>query len=48
MYAKEAVPVRLAEKLGSLISRDKFGAGFKNALKRQNFFISAKESDSVF
>lgn len=40
--------MRLAEKLGGLISRDKFESGFKNALKRQNFFVTAKESDSVF
>ena len=40
--------MRLAEKLGSLFSRDKFESGFKNALKRQNFSVAAKESDSVF
>lgn len=38
----------LAERLGELIGRDKFERGFKNALKRQNFHITAKESDSVF
>ena len=40
--------MRLAEKLGGLIVRDKFEAGFRNALKRQNFYITSKESDSIF
>lgn len=38
--------VKLAEKLNGLLTRDKFEISFKNALKRQNFFVSSKENDS--
>lgn len=40
--------MRLTERLKELFVRDKFEIGFKNALKRQNFYITSKESDSVF
>lgn len=39
---------KLLERLKELFGRDKFDSGFKNALKRQNFYITSKESDSVF
>lgn len=39
---------KLLEKFTGLFGRDKFDSGFKNALKRQNFYITSKESDSVF
>lgn len=40
--------MKLAEKIGGIFCRDKFEAGFRNALKRQHFFIVSKENDSVF
>lgn len=40
--------MKLAERLGAFIGRDKFDTGLKNALKRQNFRITSKESDSVY
>lgn len=40
--------MKLAEKIGGIFCRDKFEAGFKNALKRQHFFITSRDSDSVY
>lgn len=40
--------MKLAEKIGGILCRDKFEAGFRSALKRQNFRIVSKESDSVY
>lgn len=40
--------MKLAEKLGDLLGRDRFEYDFKNALKRQNFYIAAKENDSLY
>lgn len=40
--------MKLAEKIGEVFSRDKFDAGFRSALKRQHFHITAKESSSVY
>ena len=40
--------MKLAEKFTELFSRDKFEAGFKNALKRQNYHIIEKESSTVY
>lgn len=40
--------MKLAEKIGGMLCRDKFEAGFRNALKRQNYYITSKISDSVF
>lgn len=40
--------MKLAEKIGGIFCRDKFEAGFRNALKRQHFYITSRDSDSVF
>ncbi len=40
--------MKLAEKIGGMLCRDKFEAGFRNALRRQNFHIVSKENDSVY
>lgn len=40
--------MKLAEKFAGLLSKDKFEAGFKNALKRQNYHITEKESSTVY
>ena len=40
--------MKLAEKLGELFGKNRFENDFKNALKRQDFYIAAKESDSVY
>ena len=44
--------MKLAEKLGALFGKNKFENkfenDFKNVLKRQDFYIAAKESDSVY
>ncbi len=40
--------MKLAEKISGLFGKDKFEAGFKNALKRQNYHITEKESSAVY
>ena len=40
--------MKLAEKFTELFSRDKFEAGFKNALKRQNYHIVEKKSSTEY
>lgn len=40
--------MKLAEKFAELFGKDKFEAGFKNALKRQNYHITEKESSTVY
>lgn len=40
--------MKLAEKISGLFCRDKFEAGFKNALKRQNYHITERESSTVY
>lgn len=40
--------MKLAEKFAELFSKDKFEAEFKNALKRQNFHITEKESSDAY
>lgn len=40
--------MKLAEMISEIFVRDKFEAGFKNALKRQNYHITEKESDTVY
>ncbi len=40
--------MKLAEKISGIFNRDKFEIGFKNALKRQHFFITSRDSDSVY
>lgn len=40
--------MKLAEKFAGLWNKDKFEAGFKSALKRQNYHITEKESSTVY
>ncbi len=40
--------MKLAEKIGGIFCRDKFESGFRNALKRQNFSVVSRDSDSVY
>ncbi|MCH5194575.1 MAG: hypothetical protein J1F11_11475 [Oscillospiraceae bacterium] len=40
--------MKLAEKLGELFGKNRFENDFKNALKRQDFYVAAKEGDSVY
>ncbi len=40
--------VGLPEKFGSLITKDKFESVLKNALKRQDITVTAKESDIIY
>lgn len=40
--------MKLAEKISEIFCKDKFEAGFKNALKRQNYHITEKESSTVY
>ena len=47
-FSKGGTAVKLAEKLGELFGKNRFENDFKNALKRQDFYIAAKESDSVY
>lgn len=40
--------MKLAEKISGIFNRDKFEIGFKNALKRQHFYVTSRDSDSVY
>lgn len=40
--------MKLAEKLGELFGKNRFENDFRNALKRQNFYVAEKESDTIY
>lgn len=40
--------MKLAKKISGMLCRDKFEAGFRNALKRRNYYITSKKNDNVF
>lgn len=40
--------MKLAEKLGGIFCRDKFDAGFRNALKSRHFDVVSKKDDGVY
>ncbi|MBD5144512.1 MAG: hypothetical protein HDT21_01110 [Ruminococcus sp.] len=40
--------MKLAEKFGGVFSRDKFDAGFRNALKRRQFSVVSKKDENLY
>ena len=40
--------MKLTDKIGGIFCRDKFENGFRDALKRQHFYITSRDGDSIF